>query len=573
MPKARGSGGKKVRSIDEPEADALDLFLPPVASWFRSRLGAPTLPQRLGWPAIAAGRNTLIVAPTGSGKTLAAFLAGLDLLWRAPRRSPGVQILYISPLKALNEDVRRNLQTPLDGILAESEERDEPLRPLSVAVRSGDTPTSERARIARKPPEVLITTPESLHLMLTCRAREVLRNVSHVIVDEIHAVCGNKRGVFLALLLERLEALGARPFVRIGLSATQRPLDEVARYLGGDRPVTIIDASGRKPIDLQVIWPSGGQAPVLGGPGTIWPAIEDRILELVENHRSTIVFANSRRTVEKLTAKLNELVATDVESAVADEPTAPAFRAHHGSLSLDERRATEEMLKNANLRAVVTTASLELGIDMGEVDLVCQVESPGNVARGLQRVGRSGHLVGGTSKGRFLAKTPADLLETAALARAMLAGDIEPLRVPAQLPGRPRPADRRLRGDGRLGRPRALRPDPPCVSVPRPLGRRLRARALAGLGSVSDRLAPRSPAANRLGSRPQPAGPVARNGPLGPRRRRDDPRPRALSRCIWAKAARASASWTRSSSSNAGSARASCWATAHGGSTRSTSIG
>ena len=393
-------------------------------------MGVPTMPQRLGWPAIAAGENTLIVAPTGSGKTLAAFLAGLDLLWRAPRRSPGVQILYISPLKALNEDVRRNLQTPLDGILAESEEHDEPLRPLSVAVRSGDTPTAERARIARKPPEILITTPESLHLMLTCGAREVLRNVSHVIIDEIHAVCGNKRGVFLALLLERLEALGVRPFVRIGLSATQKPLDEVARYLGGDRPVTIIDASDRKPIDLQVIWPPGGSTPTLGGPGTIWPAIEDRILGLVESHRSTIVFANSRRTVEKLTAKLNELVDNNVEGAVADEPTTQAFRAHHGSLSLDERRATEELLKNADLRAVVTTASLELGIDMGEVDLVCQVESPGNVARGLQRVGRSGHLVGGTSKGRFLAKTPSDLLETAALARAMLAGDIEPLRVP-----------------------------------------------------------------------------------------------------------------------------------------------
>ncbi|MDR3618136.1 MAG: DEAD/DEAH box helicase [Paludisphaera borealis] len=430
MPKGRTTGGKNVRSSDAPGTDALDLFLPPVASWFRSRLGAPTLPQQLGWPAIEAGKNTLIVAPTGSGKTLAAFLAGLDLLWRSPHRTAGVQILYISPLKALNEDVRRNLRTPLDGILAESEEMDEPLRPLSVAVRSGDTPAAERARIARKPPEILITTPESLHLMLTCRAREVLRNVSHVIVDEIHAVCGNKRGVFLALLLERLEALGARPFVRIGLSATQKPLDEVARYLGGDRPVTIIDASGRKAIDLQVIWPSGGPAPVLGGPGTIWPAIEDRILGLVESHRSTIVFANSRRTVEKLTAKLNELVERDVESAVADEPPAAAFRAHHGSLSLDERRATEEMLKNADLRAVVTTASLELGIDMGEVDLVCQVESPGNVARGLQRVGRSGHLVGGTSKGRFIAKTPADLLETAALARAMLAGDIEPLHVP-----------------------------------------------------------------------------------------------------------------------------------------------
>ena len=422
--------------------DALDLFLPAVAGWFRSNLGGPTLPQRLGWPAIASGQNTLIAAPTGSGKTLAAFLAGLDLLWRSPRRTEGVRILYVSPLKALNEDVRRNLRAPLDGILEQSKAMGAPLRPLSVAVRSGDTPASERARIARRPPEILITTPESLHLMLTCRAREALRNVSHVIVDEIHAVCGDKRGVFLALLLERLEAISAAPFVRVGLSATQNPLEEVARYLGGlrptatatgeyePRPVTVLNASGRKPIDLEVIWPFG-DGRLFAEQGAVWPAIEDRVLGLVEEHRSTIVFANSRRVVERLTARLNELAGQSVESEAADdsEPVAP-LRAHHGSLSLDERRATAEMLKNAELKGVVSTASLELGIDMGEVDLVCQVESPGNVARGLQRVGRSGHLVGGTSKGRLIAKTPSDLLESAALARAMIAGDIEPLRVP-----------------------------------------------------------------------------------------------------------------------------------------------
>ena len=422
------------------KGDVLDLFLPAVAGWFRSALGEPTLPQRLGWPSIASGRNTLIAAPTGSGKTLAAFLAGLDLLWRSPRRGEGVRILYISPLKALNEDVRRNLQAPLDGILAQSQAMGESLRALSAAVRSGDTPASERAKIARRPPEILITTPESLHLMLTCRAREALRNVSHVIVDEIHAVCGDKRGVFLALLLERLEAICSTPFARVGLSATQKPLEEVARYLGGirpksdggfePRPVTIIDASGRKPIDLRVIWPFG-EGRLFGDQGTVWPAIEDRVLGLIEEHRSTIVFANSRRVVERLTARLNELADRSVESDAPDrsEPI-PPLRAHHGSLSLDERRATEEMLKKADLKGVISTASLELGIDMGEVDLVCQVESPGNVARGLQRVGRSGHLVGGESKGRFIAKTPSDLLETAALARAMIAGDIEPLRVP-----------------------------------------------------------------------------------------------------------------------------------------------
>ncbi|AMV39459.1 DEAD/DEAH box helicase [Planctomyces sp. SH-PL62] len=443
------SSGRKKRggrgATEAPgDSDVLDLFLPPVANWFRSTLGEPTLPQRLGWRSIAAGRNTLIAAPTGSGKSLAAFLAGLDLLWRSPERGRGVRILYVSPLKALNADVHRNLRTPLEGILEEAEASGTPLRPLSTAVRSGDTPASERARILRKPPEILIITPESLHLMLTSRARDTLREVSHVVVDEIHALCGDKRGVFLSLLLERLEALGAgRPFTRIGLSATQKPLEEVARYLGGVRPdgaqggefrpVEIVDAGGRKPMDLQVIWPSGEDGGKLGPPGSIWPAIEDRVLGLVEEHRSTLVFANNRRTVEKLTARLNELATRDVEREApgeSDEPVATPFRAHHGSLSLDERRTTEEMLKRADLKAVVSTASLELGIDMGEVDLVCQVESPGNVARGLQRVGRSGHLVGGISRGRLIAKTPSDLLETAALARAMLAGDIEPLRVP-----------------------------------------------------------------------------------------------------------------------------------------------
>ena len=428
--------------------DALARFLPPVAAWFRDALGEPTPAQRLGWPAIAAGQNTLIVAPTGSGKTLAAFLAGLDLLWRTPRRQAGVRILYISPLKALNEDIRRNLEIPLAAILERSRDSGPPLSPLQAAVRSGDTPARDRARLVRKPPDILITTPESLHLMLTSRAREILRGVSHVIIDEIHAVCGNKRGVFLALLLERLEAISNASFLRVGLSATQRPLEEVARYLGGQRciatapgarrfearPVTIIDAGRRKTMDLQVIWPGPGEGRFLGPPGTIWPAIEERIVGLIDGHRSTIVFTNNRRTVEKLTGRLNEAVAA--AGSIGTEPDAevqarPAwFRAHHGSLSLEERRATEEELKTGALKGVVSTASLELGIDMGEVDLVCQVESPGNIARGLQRVGRAGHVVHGVSKGRMIAKTAGDLLETAALARAMVAGNIEQLRVP-----------------------------------------------------------------------------------------------------------------------------------------------
>jgi ATP-dependent Lhr-like helicase len=430
--------------VRDSDDSLMERFLPPVSAWFREALGSPTPPQRLGWPAIASGQNTLIVAPTGSGKTLAAFLAALDLLWRTPRQSQGVRILYVSPLKALNEDIRRNLDLPLEGILKKSHELGAPLSPLRVAVRSGDTPASERARIVRRPPDILITTPESLHLMLTSKAREVLRSVSHVILDEIHSVCGDKRGVFLALLLERLEAISRSSFVRVGLSATQRPLDEVARFLGGQRlvgkepherhfeprAVTIIDAGRRKEMDLEVLWPGPDEGRFVGPPGTIWPAIEERIVGLAKDHRSTIIFANNRRTVEKLTIKLNELAET-VERAEGLE-TSPEirFRPHHGSLSLEERRSTEVELKRGGLKGVISTASLELGIDMGDVDLVCQVESPGNVARGLQRVGRAGHVVHGVSKGRLIAKTPADLLETAALARAMVEGNIEHLRVP-----------------------------------------------------------------------------------------------------------------------------------------------
>jgi ATP-dependent Lhr-like helicase len=418
--------------LEPLKVDALGAMLPPLAAWFRAALGAPTPPQELGWPAIAQGRHTLIFAPTGSGKTLAAFLACIDHLWRHPRTGSGARILYVSPLKALNEDIARNLEAPLRGILETADSLATPLPPLQVAVRTGDTPAAERQRLVRKPPDILITTPESLHLMLTSRARETLTRVSHVIVDEIHALAPNKRGVFLALLLERLEGLNLEGFVRIGLSATQRPLEEVARYLGGrrkvagldgtarfePRPVTIVDAGRRKELDLQVEFPS----PSLGAPGqvSIWPGIESRLLELVRAHRSTIVFTNNRRVAERLTAHLNELEGPDRELA----------HAHHGSLSPGRRRATEEALKRGELSAVVATASLELGIDMGAVDLVCQVESPGGIARGLQRVGRAGHLVGRTSKGRLLAKTPADLLETAALARAMRLGQVEVLHVP-----------------------------------------------------------------------------------------------------------------------------------------------
>jgi len=416
--------------------DPLAGFLPPVSAWFREALGTPTPPQRLGWPEIAAGRNALIVAPTGSGKTLAAFLVCLDYLWRNPRPTRGVRILYISPLKALNHDVHRNLGLPLAGIEATAARLGAPLPPLGVAVRTGDTPQAERQRLVRRPPDILITTPESLHLMLTSRARETLRSISHLIVDEIHALCPNKRGAFLALLVERLQAINPTEFVRIGLSATQRPLEEVARYLGGfrklkgrggrvkfePRPVTIVDAGRRKDLDLEI----GLPAPDVPG-ASIWPAVERRLLDLIEAHRSTIVFANNRRVVERLTAHLNELANAETEGQGEDRVIA---RSHHGSLSLEQRRETEEALKRGDLPAVVATASLELGIDMGAVDLVCQVESPGGIARGLQRVGRAGHVVGGLSKGRLLAKTVGDALESAALAGAMLRGEVEALRVP-----------------------------------------------------------------------------------------------------------------------------------------------
>ena len=315
------------------------------------------------------------------------------------------------------------MQVPLEGVAEAARHLGCHLPNIRVAVRTGDTPSAERQRLIRKPPHILITTPESLHLLLTSKARETLRHVTHCIVDEIHALCPNKRGVFLALLLERLAALNPRGFIRIGLSATQRPLEEVARYLGGNeyvdgklvpRPVTIVDAGLRQDLDLRIVSPveKFGALPEK----SIWPSIYRLLGSEIGKHRSTIVFANNRRSVERITANLNE--------------TDEIAHAHHGSVSLEVRQQTEQALKDGRLPAVVATASLELGIDMGAVDLVCQVESPGNVARGLQRVGRAGHVVGQKSKGRLIPKTQADLLEQAVLAREMAAGRVEEIRVP-----------------------------------------------------------------------------------------------------------------------------------------------
>ncbi|MCS7045134.1 MAG: DEAD/DEAH box helicase, partial [Gemmataceae bacterium] len=368
---------------NDRSAAVLGLFLPPVRHWFETTLGSPTPVQLQGWPNIAAGRHTLLLAPTGSGKTLAAFLACLDALWRQPDPLPGVQVLYISPLKALNNDIHRNLHAPLAGVAAAARALDFPLPRLETAVRTGDTPPAQRQHLVRHPPHVLITTPESLHLLLTSKARDTLRTLRYCIVDEIHALCPNKRGVFLSLLLERLQLLNPRGFVRIGLSATQRPLDEVARFLGGlekgtdgrlqPRPVTIVDAGLRKDLDLKVVCPVAcfGQVPER----TVWPSIYRLLAREIEQHRSTIVFANNRRSVERITAHLNDELAAGL-----DESAPLPVRAHHGSVSLEVRQQTEQALKEGRLRAVVATASLELGIDMGAVDLVCQVESPGSVA-------------------------------------------------------------------------------------------------------------------------------------------------------------------------------------------------
>ncbi len=412
--------------------EALSLFHPATARWFRESFAGPTPPQTLGWPEIAAGKNTLILAPTGSGKTLAAFLYAIDeLITRnedAASRSGGVHTLYLSPLKALANDIERNLDAPLRGIRSCAERLGVGLPEVRVGLRTGDTPAAERQRMLRNPPDLLITTPESLHLLLTStRAREMLRSIRFVIVDEIHALCPNKRGTFLALLLERLEELTSGPPIRVGLSATQRPLEEVARFLGGHdvdgapRPVAIVDAGTRKDLDLAVITsvedmkelPRAEDLTV-----SIWPSIYETLLELVERHTSTLIFGNSRRVVERLAAEMNKLAG------------APLVRAHHGSVSKEERHRIEQELKAGRLPALVATASMELGIDVGAIDLVCQVETPFSVASGLQRVGRAGHLVRATSVGRMIPKNRADLLVMAALSRAMLRGEISAIHVP-----------------------------------------------------------------------------------------------------------------------------------------------
>jgi ATP-dependent helicase Lhr and Lhr-like helicase len=416
-------------------------FSPAVRAWFEASFEAPTDAQRKGWAAVARGEHTLLLAPTGSGKTLAAFLWAIDRLSHEP--PPGKQqrtrVLYISPLRALAVDVEKNLRAPLAGVQHAAERLGTELPHVpTVGVRTGDTPARDRRQLLRHPPDILITTPESLYLMLTSSGRETLRGVTTVIVDEIHAMAATKRGAHLMLSLERLEELTEAPPQRIGLSATQRPLDEIARFLGGfvapgePRSVTIADAGKRKPLDLEVIVPIEDMAeighfvdePVSGdaaaGPTrlSIWPSVHPVLLDLITKHRSTIVFVNNRRLAERLANQLNELAEMDL------------VRAHHGSIAREQRLEIEDALKGGRLRAIVATSSLELGIDMGAVDLVVQVEAPDSVASGLQRIGRAGHQVGAPSVGKLIPKYRGDLLETAVVAERMLAADIESTRYP-----------------------------------------------------------------------------------------------------------------------------------------------
>src|SRR5262245_35169878 len=410
--------------------EPLELFRPETRAWFERNFAAPTPAQDKGWPAIAGGGHVLIQAPTGSGKTLAAFLSAIDRLTASS--GTGLRVLYVSPLKALNYDVERNLRGPLAGLQSG----------LRVAVRTGDTPQKERAAMLREPPDILITTPESLFLLLTSRARELLRSVDTLILDEVHAVAGTKRGAHLALSVERLEALAAQPIQRIGLSATQRPLEEIGRFVSGGRSIELVDAGVAKELDLEVVVPvedmrelgstsqlnqreyerGAGDSYITPGlevgARSIWPSMYPTLVELVKAHRSTIVFVNNRRLAERLALRLNE---------AAEEEIA---RAHHGSLAREQRTVIEEDLKAGRIPCLVATSSLELGIDMGAVDLVIQVESPKSVARGLQRIGRAGHSLGEVSRGRIFPKFRADLLESAVVAQRMRAGAIEETQIP-----------------------------------------------------------------------------------------------------------------------------------------------
>src|SRR5438034_4633277 len=402
-------------------------FHPLVRRWFKETFGEPSDPQREGWPAIASGAHTLIVAPTGTGKTLAAFLWELNEIIERGTKEPlpnAIHLLYISPLKALNNDIQRNLDQPLTQLRERFGAAGKRFPEIRVAVRTGDTPASARARMLRRSPHILITTPESLNIMLTTlKGRGMLSGVRAVIVDEIHAIAGTKRGAHLGLTLERLEALVEKPPQRIGLSATQRPLEEVARFLGGCeesdgspsfRPVTIVDCGMTKEMQISVKSPVADLGSI---GGSIWPAVAPLVLEHIRESSTTLVFVNNRAQAEKIAARVNKL---------AEEEIALPY---HGSLARERRFTLEERLKAGSLRALITTSSLELGIDIGSVDLVIQLQSPKRVASALQRIGRAGHTLGVPSRGILVPTFRDDAVEIAAIVAAMRAGDVEPTHV------------------------------------------------------------------------------------------------------------------------------------------------
>ncbi len=401
---------------------ALDGFHPAVAAWFRQTFDAPTAAQALAWPAIQAGRHVLVAAPTGSGKTFAAFLAAIDQLVRqglTAGLADETQVLYVSPLKALSNDIQRNLQGPLEGIRDELAALGLPDAAIRTVVRTGDTSQAARAGMRRRAPHIVVTTPESLYILLTSDSgRKMLRTTRTVIVDEIHAVAGGKRGSHLALSLERLQALTGAPLTRIGLSATQRPVEEMARFLVGADPAgcTIVDRGHVRSLDLALELPAAPLEAVMSG--ETWTQVYDRLAELVTAHRTTLVFVNTRRLVERVARHLSERLGGENVGA------------HHGSLAKERRLEAEQRLKRGELKVLVATASLELGIDIGDVDLVCQIGSTRSIGTFLQRVGRAGHAVGGTSKGRLFPLSRDELVECAALLRAVRQGELDRLMVP-----------------------------------------------------------------------------------------------------------------------------------------------
>jgi ATP-dependent Lhr-like helicase len=400
---------------------ALEQFHPLIRRWFSETLGEPTAAQRLGWAAIRQRRHTLIAAPTGSGKTLAAFLTAIGELFEEGLAAPlpdEVRVVYVSPLKALSADIHKNLAQPCEGIRRLSLEAGLAAPRITSAVRTGDTTAAERASMLRTPPHILVTTPESLYLLLTAeRSRAMLRSVRTVIVDEIHAVIGTRRGAHLAVTLERLQAVASQPLLRLGLSATQKPIDEVARFLVGvgdaglEPDCTIVDEGHRRAMDLTVEMPRSNLDTVMSH--EVWEEYYDRLTALIAAHTTTLVFVNTRKMAERVARQLSDRLGDD------------AVTAHHGSLSKDSRLDAESRLKNGQLRALVATASLELGIDIGHVDLVCQIGSPHRIATLLQRVGRSGHTIAGLPKGRLFPTSPDDLVESAALLRAVRRGELD----------------------------------------------------------------------------------------------------------------------------------------------------